>query len=396
MQTNFLLSDIQLTGLEIAPSQVKGAIRIVPLLKQNVRYDLRLKSQQYEEPLAIVSLSGKLLDPGLKYFSYIPQGLVMSWSDDGSPLASSGTQLGSGNGKKMFGGLLRVIPRMSKKIEHNQLRFLPLHLAMEGFLAMFFGGPEIAWSDYSRRARSQGLNPRCEYSYGGRSIIGLENALRVFEIHQQQVGVMIFVAEELASVFVVPTPEDYRALHSTLLQDFYGELIYQYAYVYQTTYPMNVTVDDDQINNLKDLRREIELVRNSWADFQGFMANSLLERPVISKKVYQAGSFTLQRFLTDIDSDQVNHIGEAIVRDTGELEYLKTYRLSALQTKRVHLLSKLAQYNWNLDDTAQGLNISRNELIYRFKKTGFDYLLTEQASRINLIEQRQFDEAKKL
>ncbi len=380
-QNNALLSDIQLTGLEIAPSQVRGAIRIVPILKHNFRYDLRLQGHQYEEPLGMVSLSGDLLDRGLKYFSYIPHGLVMSWSNDGSPIAACGTNLGSGDGKKMLGGLLRAIPRMSKKIARNQLRFLPLHLAMEGFLSMFFGGPEIAWSDYSRRARSEGLNPRCEYSYGGRSIAGLEDALRVFEIHQGQVGVIIFVAEELASVFVVPTPEDYRALHTTLLQDFYGELIFQYACLYKTTYPMNVTVDDTKINNLGDLRQEIQQIKTSWADFQGFMASSLLQRPVEAKQVYQAGSFTLQRFITDLDSHQVNHIGEAIVRNTGELEYLKTYRLSATQTKRIHLLSKLAQYHWNLDATAAGLNISRNELISRFKRTGFDYLLTEQATR---------------
>lgn len=108
----------------------------------------------------------------------------------------------------------------------------------------------------------------------------------------------------------------------------------------------------------------------------------MLKRPVKSQQVYKAGSFTLQRFITDLDSHQINHIGEAIVRDTGELEYLKTYRLSALQTKRVHLLSKLAEYNWNLGDTAKGLNVTRNELIYRFRKTGFDYLLTEQANRL--------------
>ena len=382
-QNNALLSDIQLTGLEIAPSQVRGAIRIVPILKHNVRYDLRLQGYKYEEPLAMVSLSGDLLDRGLKYFSYIPHSLVISWSNDGSPIAACGTNLGSGDGKKMLGGLLRAIPRMSKKIARNQLRFLPLHLAMEGFLSMFFGGPEIAWSDYSRVARSEGLNPRCEYSYGGRSIAGLEDALRVFEIHQAQVGVIIFVAEELASVFVVPTPEDYRALHTTLLQDFYGELIYQYACLYQTTYPMNVKVDDAKINNLGDLRQQIQQIRTSWADFQGFMANSLLQRPVEAKQVYKAGSFTLQRFITDLDSHQVNHIGEAIVRNTGELEYLKTYRLCATQTKRIHLLSKLAQYNWNLDDTAAGLNITRDELIRRFKRTGFDYLLTEQATRLN-------------
>ena len=384
-----LISKIQLTRLEIAPSQVRGAIRIVPILKPNVRYDLRLWGYQYQEPLTMVSLSGKanshspLLDRGMKYFSYIPHGLVMSWSDDSSPVVTSSTKLGTGEGKKMFGGLLRAIPRMSKKIDRNQLRFLPLHLAMEGFLSMFFGGPKIAWSDYSRRARSQGLNPRYEYSYSGRSIIGLEDALRVFEIHQGQVGVIIFVAEELASVFIVPTPEDYRALHTTLLQDFYGELIFQYACMYQTTYPMNVAVDDSKINNLGDLRQEIEQIRTSWADWQSFMASDLLQRPVEAKKVYQAGSFTLQRFITDLDSHQVNHIGEAIVRETGELEYLKTYRLSAIQTKRIHLLSKLAQYDWNLDNTAAGLNISRNELILRFKRTGFDYLLTEQATRLN-------------
>ncbi len=376
------LSDIQLTGLEIAPSQVRGAIRIVPLLKHNVRYDLRLQGYKYEEPLAMVSLSGELFDRGIKYCSYIPDGLVMSWSNDGSPVVASGTQLGSAKGKKMLGGLLRVIPRMSKKIDRDRLRFLPLHSAMEGFLAMFFSGPEIAWSDYSRRARSQGLNPRWEISYSGRSIIGLEDALRVFEIHQRQVGVIIFVAEELASVFVVPTPEDYRALHTSLLQDFYGELIFQYACMYQTTYPMNMTVDDDKINNLEDLKQEIEQVRTSWADWQGFMASSLLQRPVKTQQVYKAGSFTLQRFLTDLDSHQINHIGEAIVRDTGELEYLKTYRLSETQTKRIHLLSKLAEYNWNLNDTAAGLKIGRDELIRRFKRTGLDYLLTEQATRL--------------
>ena len=381
-QNNTLLSDIQLTGLEIAPSQVRGAIRIVPILKRNARYDLRLQGYQYEEPLAMVSLSGELFDRGLKYFSYIPDGLVMSWSDDGSPVVASGTQLGSAKGKKMFGGLLRAIPRMSKKIDRNRLRFLPLHLAMEGFLSMFFSGPEIAWKDYSRRARSQGLNPRAESSYGGRSIIGLEDALRVFEIHQEQVGVIIFVAEELASVFVVPNPKDYRALHTSLLQDFYGELIFQYACMYQTTYPINMTVDDAKINNLLDLRQEIEQIKTDWADWQGFMANSLLKRPVSAKKVYKAGSFTLQRFITDINSDTVNHIGEAIVRDTGELEYLKTYRLAEIQSKRIRLLSQLAEYNWNLDATAIGLNISRSELIKRFKRVGFDYLLTEQAQRL--------------
>ena len=374
------LSDIQLTGLEIAPSQVRGAIRIVPIIKRNVRYDLRLWGFQYEESSAMSSCSG--IDRELDYCSYIPDSLVMSWCNDDSPVVARCTQLDYADGKKIIGGLSKAIFRTRKKIDRNRLRFLPLHLAMEGFLSMFCGRPTIAWKDYSRYSRSQGLNLPWDISYGGRSILGLEDALRVFEIHQKQVGVIIFVAEELASIFVVPTPEDYRALHTTLLQDFYGELIFQYACMYQTIYPLKVTVDDDKINDLEDLRREIKQIKTSWADWQGFMASSLLERPVKAQKVYQAGAFTLQRFLTELDSDSVNHIGEAIVRDTGELEYLKTYRLSEVQSKRIHLLTKLAEYDWNLDATAAGLNISRNELIKRFKRTGLDYLLTEQATRL--------------
>ena len=124
---------------------------------------------------------------------------------------------------------------MRKRESKNQLRFLPLHLAMEGFLSMFFSGPDIAWSEYSKYAISHGLGCRYETAVEGRFISRLEDALRVFEIHPKQVGVLIFVAEALASAFVVPTPEDYRLLHASLLEDFYGELIFLYGLLYDTT-----------------------------------------------------------------------------------------------------------------------------------------------------------------
>lgn len=37
-------------------------------------------------------------------------------------------------------------------------------------------------------------------------------------------------ADALAAAFVVPHPADHRALHPTLLQDMYGELVHQYAF----------------------------------------------------------------------------------------------------------------------------------------------------------------------
>lgn len=104
-------------------------------------------------------------------------------------------------GKKFACGFARIqlLHRMAKREQKNALRLLPLHLAMEGFLGMFFNGPSIAWSEYSRQALSQGLSSRVEWSIAGRGIQKLEDALRLFEIHENQVGVLLFVSEVLAS-----------------------------------------------------------------------------------------------------------------------------------------------------------------------------------------------------
>jgi hypothetical protein len=374
-QKTNLLTDISLKGLEIAPSQVWGSIRIVPLLRRQVRGDLRLWQRNYNEDLTIVSLEGEM-----KYFSYVPHGLVMSWTNDGSPVAAFGGQLIKPDGKRLNCGCasVRLMHRMAKRESGNQLRFLPLHLAMEGFLAMFFSGPDIAWSEYSKYALSHGLGCRWETAVKGRCIAGLEEALRVFEIHDRQVGVLVFVAEAFASAFVVPTPEDYRSLHTSLLEDFYGELLYQYGLLYDTTFPMDVCVDESKVNSLTDLREAVRKMRSDWASFQGFMTNGLLGRKLNSKRVYTAEPFVLQRFITNLNPKEENHIGEAIVRDNGELEYLKTYRLTATQTKRIYLLGKLAEHNWNVDATAVALGNTREEFVLRLEKAGFGYLLNQQ------------------
>ncbi|MBW4687528.1 MAG: hypothetical protein KME40_21045 [Komarekiella atlantica HA4396-MV6] len=375
-----LLTDISLKGLEIAPSQVRGAVRIVPLLRHQVHGDLRLLRRSYDEDITVVSLEGEITKPGMKYFSYVPHGLVMSWSDDGSPVASFGGQIVKPDGKRLDCGCasVRLMHRMAKRESVNQLRFLPLHLAMEGFLSLFFSGPDIAWSEYSRYALSHGLGSRYETAVSGRYIAGLEDALRVFEIHSQQVGVLVFVAEALASAFVVPTPDDYRALHTSLLEDFYSDLIYQYGLLYDTTLPMDVSVDESKINSLADLRGAIAKMRSDWASFQGFMAEGLLQRELHSQRVYTAGPFVLQRFMTNLQPKYENYIGEAIARETGEIEYLKIYRLSEAQTRRAYLLSKLAKYNWNLDATAKALSHTREEFVHRIEAAGFGYLLNQQ------------------
>lgn len=373
------LSSISLAGLEIAPSQVYGAVRLVPLIRRNSPGDLRLSRRKYGDDLTIVGVRGEPFGNAPHYLSYVPHGMVIDWSSDGSPVASYGTQIGKDGGALKGCSInIRVLQRMAKREAQNRLRFLPLHLAMEGFLSLFFSGPEIAWQDYSRSFRKNGFQERSEYTYSGDEINGLEDALRIFEIHEEQVGMLMFVADEMASAFVTPHPGDYRALHESLLLDFYGELIAQYGYIYNTTTKLEVKSDDSKVSDLRSLRAEIERVRKDWGDFHGFMASNLIGRTTMSQTVYEAGPFTLWRFLTTLDPQTENHLGEAIFRSDGSLEYLKTYRLSATQTRRAHLLSQLAAHAWDLDKTATALQTTRNELIYRLDKAGFGYILNPQ------------------
>ncbi|RKZ79846.1 MAG: hypothetical protein DRR19_24425 [Candidatus Parabeggiatoa sp. nov. 1] len=375
------LERIALKGLEIAPSQV----RLVPLLRRDSPGDLRLSRRSYDDDMTVVALDGKrpLEQPRTVYSSYIPHALVASWSNDGTPVAAFGCQMTRYDGKQIKAGpvTVRIAHRMARREAPNRLRFLPLHLSMEGFLALHFGGPDIAWEEYSHDTLAYGLGSRAESSYSGDMIAGLADALRVFEIHQQQVGVLVFVADALASAFVVSHPEDYRALHQSLIEDFYGELMYYYGYLYPNPNRMETYIDDKKVASLADMRQALAKMRSDWAQFQAVMAEAILEREVLSQNIYRLGPFQLQRFMTQLKQRSGNHIGEAIVREDGTLEYLKTYRLSEAQRHRAYLLSQLAAHNWNIRATAEGLQQTYGEFILRMGKAGFDYLLKEHVLR---------------
>lgn len=370
---------LKLNGLKLAPPQVYGGIRLVPVLRKDPPGDLRLHPRKYRESFTVVTLEGELLEPGVKYVSYVPHGLVVTWNDHGQPAAAFGANLKTRDGKT-HGKLVRVTHRMAKREASNQLRILPLHLAMEGFLSLHFGGPEIAWSEYSRRALSRGLDPRFETSVAGRSISKLDDALRVFEIHDQQVGALVFVADALASAFVTSHYEDYRRLHRSLLEDFYGALLFEYGQMY-TAGRMEVTLEADQVRTLDGLAEALHRMREAWAGFQTYLAEGILDRSLRSERVYRCGPFQLLRFVTDLDLAQENHIGETIVRADGTIEYLKTDRLSAAQARRAYLLSSLAAHHWNIEATAAAHRQTKEDLVKRLDKAGFGYLLQEDVLR---------------
>ncbi|MFF5212906.1 hypothetical protein [Streptosporangium sp. NPDC000396] len=371
---------LDLTGLATRPAQVWGGVRLVPLVRDEPITSLRLHPHLYGDEPGIVRT-----DRRASYLAYIPHAFVANWTADGSPAAAYGTQLLTGDGGNGDSPLprpscvpLRFHHRMARRTGKNRLRFLPLHMAMEGYLALHFGGPDIVWEEWSHRAVSHGLSPRAEQAYVGTTVTGLQDALRVFEIHPGQCGVLIYVADALASAFVVPHPDDYRALHPTLVQNLYGELIYHYAMLSAPVQDFRARIDGGSVRTLADLRIQVRRQRDEWAAFHDdVMAGGLLDTDYTFGQVYRMGPFTLSRFLPPFHRQRENHIGETITDADGRLAYLKTFRLSENQVRRGHLLTCLAAGDWHLETTAAALDLTAAQLALRIESAGFGALLRQ-------------------
>ncbi|MGI8336768.1 ARPP-2 domain-containing protein [Actinomadura scrupuli] len=373
------MTGLDLTGLATRPAQRWGSIRLVPLARQEPIEDLRLNAQVYGDEVSIVSVG-----PRVSYVSYIPHAFVATWTRDGTPAAAYGTQLGSAGAPERDVTVPACVPlrlrrRMARRVDRDRLRFLPLHLALEGYLALHFGGPSVAWDEWSQRAVRQGLSPRCEEVYSGAEVRDLDDALRIFEIHPGQCGVLVYVADALAGAFVVPHPEDYRALHATLVRDLYGELIYQYGLMTLPVPDLVSPIVDAQVRSLADLRAQAALRTAEWADFHDtVMAGGLLGADDYTfEEVYRLGRFRLQRFLPSFRLHDESHLGEVIVDGSGRVAYLKTYRLSQGQVRRGHLLTRLARCDWNLGAAAAALGTDAEGLALRLQRSGFGYLLRQ-------------------
>ncbi|WP_035840967.1 ARPP-2 domain-containing protein [Kitasatospora azatica] len=369
------MTTLDLTGLTTRPAQVWGGVRLVPLVREEPIADLRLHHELYGEETGLVDLGRRQT-----YLSYIPHGFVADWTGDGSPAAAYGTQVLSSDEERARPASmpLRVHHRLARRTAKHRLRFLPLHLALEGYLALHFGGPTIRWQEWSQRAVRQGLSPRAEEAYSGAEVQGLADALRVFEIHPDQCGMVVHVGDALAAAFAVPHPGDYRALHPTLVQDLYGELIHHYGTLMPAVPDFRAQLPSAGVNSLTELRAAAERAEQAWARFHdGTMAGGLLDAEYRSQRVYRMGRFTLDRLLPSFRPKQENHIGETITDQAGRVAYLKTFRLSESQVRRGHLLDKLAEQDWHLGRTAAELGITEPQLGMRLEAAGFGSLLRQ-------------------
>lgn len=369
-----------LRGLRAAPAQTRGAFRLVPLLRDRPCVDVRLDLRTYGEDVAAVALPD-----GSTYVAYVPHGLVLTWGD-GEVGTALGAQARDGRARPTAWGTVRHLDRMVKREGPRALRLLPLHVALEGFLALHFGGPTVAWHAYSRFALRFGLGCRMERGVPGRALPGFEDALRTFELHEGQVGVLVFAADALASAFVVGSPEDYRRLHATVLEDLFGDLVERYALLYPEAGRVEAELRGDGARDVADLRAALARVRDEWAEYtRDVLASGLVGKDVTAERVYRPGKLVLERFVTDLRPGGENHVGERLVREDGEVLYLKTFRLNEAQTRRAYLLSRLAAHDWHLGRTAQDLGTTEAELIRRLENAGFGYLIStnvrEQAAK---------------
>lgn len=382
------MTRIDLTGLEARPAQVWGGVRLVPLVRPEPVEGLRLHREVYGD--------GGAVDLGDRttYTSYIPHGLVANWSGtsgDERESAAYGTRLGTDEPRAVP---VRRHHRLAKRRHgEKRLRFLPLHLALEGYLALHFGGPSVVWDEWSQQAVRQGLSPRAEAAYAGWSVPGLAEALRIFEIHPGQCGLMLYVADSLAAAFVVPHPEDYRVLHPTLVEDLYGELVHQYAFYGAPVPEFTARIRDEggSVRTLADLRAAARAQERSWVEaHDGLMARDLLETSYAFERVYRMDSYDLYRFLPPFRrGGEEQHIGELIADHKGRTLYLKTFRLSENQIRRGHLLRRLADCDWHVGRTAEALGTTYAELVRRVEGAGLGSLLNAHvvAQRIRETEE---------
>ncbi|MCE7011076.1 hypothetical protein LWC34_50975 [Kibdelosporangium philippinense] len=377
------MSTFDLTGLSVRPSQVWGGVRLVPLVRDEPIETLRLHAQIYGDSIGVAKVNHRTA-----YMSYIPHGFVTTWSTDGTPAAAYGTEITQDAPSALL--RLHFHRRMAQRADKKRLRFLPMHLAIEGYLALHFGGPDIVWEEWSQRAIRNGLSPRVEEAYVGAQVQGLADALRVFEIHPGQCGVMVYVADALAAAFVVPHPDDYRELHPTLIMDAYGELIYQYALFSPPVPQFRVRLNESHVNSLADLRAEARRQQLAWPRFHdSAMASGLLDATYDIRRTYRMGDYTLTRFVPGFLPKHENHIGELITDQHGRTAYLKTFRLSENQVRRGYLLNLLAANNWHIPTTAAAIGITEAALGLRIEAAGLGSMVKGHVMDLYRASQRR-------
>ncbi|MDE3724163.1 hypothetical protein PWG71_22465 [Nocardiopsis sp. N85] len=393
---------LSLEGITTGTAQRWGGVRLVPLSRAEPVPGLRLHPMAAEDVRDDPALAAEYEDAGT--CCYVPHAYVLTWDGDPEPSAAYGTRLiPPGRSSAPRRVHLDLRGRRVRESVRGRARFLPMRSAVDGLLSLFAGGPEIAWAEWSRRLIRDGLSAPALTTYLGEEIEGLAEALRVFEIHPDQCGVAVYVADVLASVHLYPHPDDYRALHTSMLLDLFGESLYMYGLLRTGVAPLYAPLREREVRSLADLRREVARSRaGTRSGHDSLMVSSLTEG------LYRNGGeiafgrwesrseggprspmFRVGWLAPEPTRGDGAHAGEIIVDAHGRPAYLKTLRLSTGQVRRARLLSTLREADWRSAEAADSLGITESELVARLDRTGLGHLLAPGLLEAHRAERRR-------
>ncbi|MCD0442590.1 hypothetical protein LO763_02990 [Glycomyces sp. A-F 0318] len=360
-------------GLETRPGQVWGGVRLVPLVREAPVEGLRMHPGALPEA-----------ERGRGDCWYVPHGLTAEWTGDGSGVPEFGTAL------RMRASTVRGSrrPKSGFGERRTRVRFLPRRSALEAYLPLAFQAPVVAWPEWSRRAFTR-LPPQPDRAYRGSLVDGLADALRVFEIHPGQCGVLVYVADALAGVLVTPCPDDYRALHPTLIEDAYGELIWRYAMLHASVPEFAPRLDASAVASLADLRAQVDAARRGWAEFHGgTLAAGLLDSEYHFTETYAMAGFRVVRYRPAFAAGGEAHVGEAILDARDRPAFLQSFRLSETQVRRARLLEVLAAREWRLDAAADALGLGVPAFVALLRNSDLDWMLRRDVADHHLAVHR--------
>jgi hypothetical protein len=367
--TPLKIDDFSLEGVEIAPPQVFGHIRLVPLIRTQFRTDLRIATYPRTHQGDYKSPTG-----------YLPHSMVLAWGEKGVAETCWGTQLIQLDPESVgaYDEIRRSeLPYFKGNVaDMGHLNMIGWNLALEGLLALYQRSPDWLWPEYARDVQRLGSWARLDLGYHGSEIHGLMESLRMVERCTNQCGMILFVANTLTSLCLTSHPDDYQQIHHGLVMESYGELIRHYSRYPSWEDDEAPIICPEKVHSLEDLEREVELLRSYWSDLSLWMGQELFHKKLRTDRVAHLGKFRLLRFATEWEINGGNFVGEMIHDSTKNIQFLKAYRLSRVQTERAIVMEKLIKCHWDLNQTARVLELKNKEaLCKRMTKLGLGYLL---------------------
>jgi len=372
-----MINRLDLKGIEFGPSQVWENIRLVPLIRNEITSNLKMSKVEYDEAYSEVWTNDQK-----SYQSYIPFGLIASWGDSEAHL-STDSLVKKKQKKSAFDHHFRLVG----KIDKNKVRILPFHLAMEAFLSTAFKRPEVRKKEFTNEFNRFGLQYRAELSWKSEWLNYVNQSLSIFEILENQCGVLIFISDSLASAFLLPNPEDYRYLHYTLLMDCYSDLMWHYSNVDYDVQKLKFSMNKEAIKDISSLRNAFNKANDELDKLNRVLASGLFERDLLTQEIYKLGKNRLCRFRTNFfEGKSEDHIGEMIMDSKGGVQYIKSYRLGIDQLKRGKLLQRLEENDWDISAAAKADELRKDQWLLNFVRAGLGDILNANT----LAEVRSF------